>query len=174
MSRTGIFVILFLIILGVSMIPADITPEKKLVGMPAPDFTLKNLDQKEISLKDYRGKIVLINFWGTWCRPCWKENQALMQVREKYHQEGFEVLSIVLMSPEPAVRYTRETLKLTFPILWATDEVLKTYGITKQVYIPRTVLVDRQGIVREDILGAHDFPFFEQLVRKYLHTSSQK
>ncbi len=174
MMAQRIWLFLVIVLLGAGTVWGDITPEKKLVGSPAPDFTLKNLDQQEISLKDYRGKVVLINFWGTWCRPCWKENQALLQIREKYRQKGFEVLSIVLLSPEPSVRYTQQTLKLTYPILWATDEVLKAYGVTKQVYVPRTLLVDEKGIVREDVFGAHDFNFFDELVRKYLKAAPQK
>ena len=142
--------------------------EKKMVGTTAPDFTLKDLDGKKISLHDYKGRVILINFWGTWCKPCWKENQELLRVREMYKKKGLEVLGIVFLSPEPSVKYTRETLKLTYPILWSTDEVLKAYGITRTSEIPRTFLVDQEGTIREDIIGPKDFSFFEERVKKYL------
>lgn len=159
-------VIFLLVFLLIDFVNSE--TKEKLLGKPAPDFTLKDLNGKEISLYDYKGKVVLINFWGTWCKPCWKENQELMRVREKYRKKGLEVLGIVFLSPEPSVKYTRETLKLTYPILWSTDEVLKAYTITRASEIPRTFLVDQEGIIREDMIGPKDFSFFEERVKKYL------
>src|SRR5215510_13499817 len=65
-------------------------------GVPAPDFTLKDLDGKELSLAQYRGKVVLVDFWATWCDPCRVEIPWLIEMQDKYGPKGFTVLGIAM------------------------------------------------------------------------------
>src|SRR5262249_5738199 len=74
-------------------IPQD--PEKS-IGMPAPEFTLKDLNGKDVALNDYKGKVVLVNFWATWCTPCLGEIPELIEMQEKYGPRGFVILGLAM------------------------------------------------------------------------------
>jgi len=129
------------------------------------DFTLKDLEGKEISLKDYRGKMVLINIWATWCGPCRVEIPDLIKVRNKYKEKGFEVLGVVVSSKPRDVHAMVKQMKINYPILWGTPEALAQFGEINA--IPRTFLLDRDGKIVEDIVGSRNFQFFDQMIGKY-------
>ncbi|MFQ5584021.1 MAG: TlpA family protein disulfide reductase, partial [Calditrichia bacterium] len=133
-----------------------------------PEFTLNNLEGEEISLSDYRGKVVLVNFWATWCMPCLKEMPDLIKLNDKYSEKEFEVLGIVVASKEENVRKTVDNLRVNYPVLWGTNEVIKEFGNINS--IPRTFILDKEGNIVEDISGMRDFDFFEKTVKKYLKT----
>ncbi len=129
------------------------------------DFTLKDLEGKDVSLKDYRGKMVLINIWATWCGPCRVEIPDLIKVRKKYKDRGFEILGVVVSSRPQDVFTMVKQMKIDYPILWGTPEALAQFGEINA--IPRTFLLDREGKIVEDIVGSRSFQFFDQMVGKY-------
>ncbi|NOX38004.1 MAG: TlpA family protein disulfide reductase [Calditrichaeota bacterium] len=129
------------------------------------DFTLKDLDGKDVSLKDYRGKMVLINIWATWCGPCRVEIPDLIKVRKKYKDKGFEILGVVVSSKPRDVFAMVKQMKIDYPILWGTPEALAQFGEINA--IPRTFLLDREGKIVEDIVGSRNFKFFDQMIGKY-------
>ena len=89
-----------------------------LPGEPAPGFTLASLDGGEVSLSDYRGHVVLLNIWATWCPPCIREMLALQSLYDKFGTQGLEIVAVSADQGNPdAVRKFAEDLKLNFPIV---------------------------------------------------------
>jgi len=136
------------------------------LGEPAPNFQLPDLNGHLVTLSDLRGKVVLLNFWATWCGPCRVEMPAMEQLYHTFVREDFEILAVSIDAQGMVVtRPFQQEYHLTFPILHDPDyRVGLTYGARS---IPMTFLVDRQGVVRHQIFGARDWGAFEarQLVQ---------
>jgi thiol-disulfide isomerase/thioredoxin len=115
-------------------------------GAPAPAFQLGSADGKPVDLAGLRGKVVLINFWASWCGPCRKEMPILEQLNRQYRAKG---LALIGINVEPDSRAALQWLKATpvsFPILFDTDSrVSKLYQVAG---MPNTVIIDRKGTVR--------------------------
>lgn len=126
------------------------------VGDEAPNFRLRDLDGNLTSLSQFRGKVVLLNFWATWCGPCRVEMPAMEQLYRSLSRREFQILAVSTDSQGVAVtRPFQQKIGLTFPILHDTDmEVGMTYGARS---LPMTLMVDRQGVVRQKIFGARDW-----------------
>jgi peroxiredoxin len=130
------------------------------VGDPAPDFVLKTLGGKPVRLSSYQGKkVVLLDFWATWCNVCKKELPRINSNYKKYRDQGYEVLSIVLNASDAnGVRKIKKQKKLEYPILLDSDwKVSKKYGLEGP--IPVKVVVDGKGIIRFTHFG--EFPHGE-------------
>jgi len=113
---------------------------------PAPDFTLAARGGKTISLSQFKGQVVMINFWATWCGPCRQEMPLLESIHKKYGKMGFTLLGVnVEPDPEAAEAWLRET-PVSFPVLFDTkSEVSTLYSVSG---MPSTVIIDRKGVVR--------------------------
>ena len=113
---------------------------------PAPDFTLKSLEGRNLRLQELRGQVVLVNFWATWCGPCREEMPHLNKLHDKYHASGFVLLGVnVDDDPAKAIALAAK-LGLRFPVLPDADKkVSKLYDLRA---MPSTVLIDRDGRVR--------------------------
>lgn len=122
-------------------------------GDIAPDFTLQTLDGQTVSLSDYRGKGVVLNFWGTFCLPCRTEMPAFQKQYEINKDKGFEILAINMDEAEASVQGFVNQYGLTFPILMDQGEVAKKYRIDP---LPTTVLVNPDGKIERVILGPVD------------------
>ena len=120
-------------------------------GMPASDFTLSDLNGTVQSLSQYRGRIVLLNFWATWCKPCTTEMPAMQESYDKLHDQGFVVLAINELEDEAKVREHITAYGHTFPVLMDRDNrVANLYGVYG---LPVSVFIDEQGIVQEYVKG---------------------
>ncbi len=127
---------------------------------PAPGFTLGTLDGQVVSLSDYRGQRVLINFWATWCPPCRFEMPAIESVYRGYSDRDFVVLGVNLEESPRTVQPFVKELGLSFPILMDTDgEAAMLYGVRG---LPTSVFVDRDGMVAMRHIGPMDEAFIEQ------------
>jgi peroxiredoxin len=139
----------------------------------APDFTFPGLDGKMIRLSDYKGKVVLVNIWATWCPPCVAEMPSMEKLYQKFKGENFEILAVSI--DEPGLKAVAPFMKksgLTFPALIDSEGAIKTvYGITG---IPESFIIDKQGILIKKIVGPVDwaatnvFRFFSDLIQKPL------
>ena len=136
------------------------------LGEPAPNFQLPDLNGRLVTLSDLRGKVVLLNFWATWCGPCRVEMPAMEQLYRTLSRKDFEILAVSIDAQGVAItRPFQQEYHLTFPILHDADyRVGLIYGARS---LPMTFLVDRQGVVRHQIFGARDWgaPEAQQLVQ---------
>jgi peroxiredoxin len=115
-------------------------------GHAAPEFTLKSLKDRNLSLKEFRGQVVMINFWATWCGPCRQEMPALNVLYEKYRHAGFVLLGVNVDSETANAVQMASKLKAAYPILFDTDK--KASVLYHVSAMPTTVLIDRDGKVR--------------------------
>ena len=126
------------------------------LGEPAPNFQLRDLQGRLVTLSDLHGKVVLLNFWATWCGPCRVEMPAMEELYRTFSRKDFEILAVSTDAQGVSVtRPFQQENHLTFPILHDADyRVGLTYGARS---LPRTFMVDRQGVVRHQIFGARDW-----------------
>ncbi len=134
-------------------------------GFSAPDFTLQTLDGQQITLHALRGKVVVINFWATWCSPCKAEMPAMQQVYEAYRTQGLEILAITVERDTAAIEAFVQQYGLTFPILLDSETMAaRQYQVHGT---PTTFFVDRQGVIRWVVVGG---PMSEGLLRSKVET----
>ncbi len=135
------------------------------IGTEAPDFTLKTLDGKEVSLSDYRGKKVLLNFWATWCDPCKAEMPEMQKYYDEHKSENIEILAVNI-DPLNNVKGFVKEYGLTFPILL---DPIKTNGDTvNEIYqtlvIPTTYIVDENGTIEAKYTSTMTLDVIEELM----------
>lgn len=122
-----------------------------VVGTPAEDFELVDLNGDAQRLSHYRGTIVLLNFWATWCKPCTTEMPAMQATYDKLREKGFVVLAVNELEDEAKVREHIKEYGHTFPVLLDRDnQVANQFGVFG---LPVSVFIDEKGIVREYIKG---------------------
>lgn len=118
----------------------------ELAGATAPDFVLKSTAENNLRLSEYRGRVVLINFWATWCGPCRQEMPVLEKLHQKYERSGLTVLGVNMDEDPRDAREMAKALRVSFPVLFDLEKnVSRTYDVDA---MPATVLVDRDGTVR--------------------------
>jgi len=126
--------------------------EDPSVGNPAPDFQLSDLDGKTVSLSDFQGKPVLLNFWASWCRPCRVEMPHIQQVNEEWADKGLVVLAINTGETPSEVKKFMRDYELSLPVLLDTKRVVtEKYEVWS---IPTTIFIDKDGIIQAKVIGA--------------------
>ena len=135
-------------LLGVllSVFAASSLASSGLAGQSAPDFVLKSTTGENLRLSEYRGDVVMINFWATWCGPCRDEMPLLDELYSRYQRVGFSLLGVNIDDDTRRAMAMVEELGVSFPVLFdEKKEVSKLYEVEA---MPVTVLVDREGTVR--------------------------
>lgn len=121
------------------------------IGSMAPGFTLKGDNGKNLKLAEYRGQVVMINFWATWCSPCRQEIPHLNRLHERYRKTGFALLGINIDDQPRVAREMMQKLSVAFPVLFDTDKrVSRLYDVGA---MPSSLLIDRDGRIRYIHLG---------------------
>ena len=172
--------IIFLIIIGVGVIVLlqtkdsffDLSGKHRLgKDVPAPNFTLPGLDGKMVSLADYKGKVVLLNIWATWCPPCVEEMPSMEKLYQELKDEGLEILAVSIdESGAQAVLPFMKKHKLSFPALTDTKGAIKSLYQTTGV--PESFIIDKEGIIIEKVIGPRDWAasgairFFRNLIQR--------
>jgi peroxiredoxin len=125
------------------------------VGVGAPGFSLPTLGGGEVSLTSLRGKVVLLNFWASWCEPCQVEMPAMERLYRKLRPQGFELIAVSVDDNEKDVKDFSTRLGLTFPILLdPSKRVATTYQTFRY---PESFLIDRRGTLVEHYVGSRDW-----------------
>jgi len=135
-----------IIALVFSVFAASSLASSGMEGQPAPDFSLKSSTGENLRLSEYRGDVVMINFWATWCGPCRQEMPLLDALYSRYQRVGFNLLGVNIDDDSRRAMQMIEELGVNFPVLFdARKEVSKLYEVDA---MPVTVIVDRSGNVR--------------------------
>jgi thiol-disulfide isomerase/thioredoxin len=144
---------------GCNQHPASSPPPKQAViaageiGSHLPEFSVKDLQGREISSADLRGKVVLIDFWATWCQPCKKEMPGYQKLLNLYGSRGFAVIGFkfdTMMDMEDPIQFARK-IGVRYPLAVAPDDLKQKFGGIEG--LPTTMLYDRQGILRKKVVG---------------------
>ena len=166
------------------LIAADASPNEgmdasPLVGKAAPEFSLQDLSGKKVTLSSYKGKAVLINFWATWCGPCKLETPWIVELRNRYAGQGFEVIGVDsegddldpsdtagLAKEKSAVAAFVQQEHMPYPVLLGGDSLTKPYGGLDAM--PTSFYVDRNGTVIASQMGISSKDDMEAKIRKTL------
>ena len=144
-------------------------PEAAAVGRPAPAFTLPGLDGRMVSLSDYRGKVVVVNIWATWCPPCVDEMPSLEKLYQEFKAENFAILAVSIDSDGiEAVAPFMKKHALTFPALIDSQAAIRTSY--KTTGVPETFIINKQGILVKKVIGPLNWaaPEVKRYIRKLL------
>jgi thiol-disulfide isomerase/thioredoxin len=131
-------------------------------GGATPPLALQDLDGRPHSLEDYRGKVVLINFWATWCEPCREEMPSINRLRASLAAQPFAVLAVNLAEAEPRIRRFMEQVPLDFPVLLDRDSAAAKAWRAR--VLPVSFLVGPDGRIRYTVIGEYDWT--QEAVRK--------
>ena len=142
-------------------------PVERPGGKAAPSFTLQDLNGKPVSLSDFKGKVVILDFWATWCGPCVIEIPHFIELYEQYKDRGFAMVGISLdRQGVGIVKSFIQKYRVNYPILMTDGQVDKAYGgIT---YIPTTFVIDAAGNIRQKYVGYQDKAVFEADIKAFL------
>jgi len=140
-------------------------------GFPAPDFTLDTLGGESATLSAYRGKVVIVNLWASWCGPCRAEMPAIQKVYAANRERGLEVLAVngTFQDSESGAQAFAQELGLTFPILLDRDGAVSKRYLLRA--LPSTFFVDRKGVIRSVVFGG---PMTEALVQTKIEALLQE
>ncbi len=141
-------------------------PKPTASGNLAPDFTVTDIDNHKLSLADYKGKVVLLDFWATWCAPCRTEIPHFVEMQNKYGPDGFQVIGISMDDDAKPVKEFSQQYKLNYPVAVGDDKLAESYGGV--LGLPVNFIIDREGRIYAKHLGATDVSVFDQDVRDLL------
>jgi cytochrome c biogenesis protein CcmG/thiol:disulfide interchange protein DsbE len=147
---------------GTAEASASVTDRK-----PAPDFVLQDGEGRDVKLSDFRGKVVLLNFWATWCGPCKIEMPWFVDFQRQYTDQGFTVLAISLDEEGwEVVRPFTEEHKLNFPVLLGSDETAEQFGGVAA--LPTTFIIDQEGRIFSTHMGLVSKSDYEDEIKELL------
>ena len=132
----------------------------------APEFSLTDLNGRNLELASYRGKVVLLDFWATWCGPCRIEIPGFVDLQERYREQGLAIIGISLDDgPEPVREFYRE-YKMNYPVAMGDGKVSELFGGI--LGLPTTFLIGRDGRIYSKHMGATDISVFEEEIKELL------
>jgi thiol-disulfide isomerase/thioredoxin len=151
----------------------DVSPQNELstvpvqVNFPSPELTLSDIQGVSHSLSDYRGQVVLVNLWATWCPPCKEEMPALQAFYEKHQKNGFMIIAVNDGDPTADVLQFVKDYGLTFPV-WLDPTYLATEQAFKTLNLPSSFVIDRDGTTRLMWVGGINRTMLEKHVTPLL------
>lgn len=137
---------------------------------PAPAWKLKDVNGREVSSEQFKGKVMVVDFWATWCGPCREEIPGYVALQKKYGRDKLAVIGVSVDQQGPGVvKKFIERNKVDYQIVMADDDVVAAFGGAEGIqYIPTTFIIDREGRIRDRKSGAEPTAEFEQRLAKYL------
>jgi len=146
----------------------DACAATSLVHKRAPEFVRTDLDRKRLDLNAYRGKVVLLNFWATWCAPCQVEMPHFMAWQQKYGPRGLQVIGISMDDDPALVRQAYRKLKLNYPVAMGDVKLGDLYGGV--LGLPVTYLIDRHGEIQAEYQGETNLNKIERQMQSLLQS----
>ena len=137
----------------------------------APEFSATSLSGEKIDMKDYRGKVVLLDFWATWCGPCRMEIPGFVQLQQKYRDQGFAVIGVSMDDGPQPVREFYNQFRMNYPVVMGTNTMSELYGGI--MGLPTSFVIGRDGRIYAKHVGATEIAVFESEIRELLAGSSQ-
>jgi len=151
--RLKLFLIISALVSIILIIAGCAAPKCPDLNEAAPDFTLENPEGQEISLSDFKGKTIILNFWATWCGPCQLEMPFFQAIYEERADDGLIVMAVDVMENASSVGRFVSDMELTFPVLLDTNaKVARQYCLPQA--LPATLFIDEEGIIRAGKVGA--------------------
>ncbi len=147
-----VFLLLFVSLSNGAVAPWEI---EEIMNKPAPQFTLSDMDGREISLSSFNGKVIIINFWATWCPPCKAEMPSLDSLYREFRNSGLEVIAVSVDRSKDDIKDFLRSRSLEFIILH--DKELRVSRDYKVYAYPTSFIIDRKGILREKFIGEVDW-----------------
>ena len=132
---------------------------------PAAQFTATGVDGKPVKLTDYKGKVILLNFWATWCPPCLAEIPDLIKIQSKYKNK-VQIIGISMDQSSEDVKRMLPKAKFNYPIIMSDDKIRSGYGAIRAV--PTTIVINKDQMIVESLVGFHNQATFEATLSKYL------
>ncbi len=142
------------------------SPAPGSVHAVAADFSVQNIDGHPLALSNYGGKVVLLNFWATWCTPCRAEIPNFVQFQDSYGKEGFQIIGISMDDGPQPVREFYQQFKMNYPVGMGTDKLAQSYGGI--LGLPVTFLIGRDGRIAAKYVGAVQIGAAEQEIKSLL------
>lgn len=167
MRKAALIVVAALLLLGWTLWQHSGKP--RTTGLrPAPDFSVTDLSGRSLRLSDYRGQVVLLDFWATWCDPCKEEIPHFIQMQNKYASQGLQVVGISMDDAEPPVRRFQQQFQMNYPVAIGNPKLADQYGGI--LGLPVTLVIDRNGRITTRHVGATDPAVIEAEVVKLLRS----
>jgi len=135
---------------------------------PAPDFTLPLIDGGQLHLSSYRGKVVLLDFWATWCVPCREETPHFVELQQRYGGQGLQIIGVSMDDGTEPVRAFYQQFHMNYPVVMGTADVGAAYGGV--LGLPIAFLIDREGHIYAKHIGATDAAVFDKDIATLLQT----
>ena len=149
--------------------PAPQTTTKDLMGEPSPDFSLMDVSGQSRNVSEWQGKVLVINFWATWCPPCLEEIPHFINLQDKYGHQGLQFLGIALEGVDEVTSFANK-IGINYPLLVGEQEVIKLAGkFGNQIGgLPYTVILDKNGLINFIKIGPLSVAEAEQVITSLL------
>jgi len=161
-----IFAVVAVVLAWILLRPPAVNHKGGSALRPAPDFALTDLSGNRVNLSAYRGKVVLLDFWATWCAPCKEEIPHFVDMQNRYGPRGFQVIGISMDDDEKPVREFQQQFKMNYPVAVGSAKLAEQYGGV--LGLPITFVIDPQGRIVSRHIGQTKAEVFEAEIQKLL------
>ncbi|MFA5057886.1 MAG: TlpA disulfide reductase family protein [Opitutaceae bacterium] len=159
--------VIALVISGIAPVTSSLRAEAGFESVPAPSWQLKDVDGRAISSGQFKGKVMVVDFWATWCGPCRSEIPGYVALQQKYAKAGLVIVGMSLdQGGAGGVKKFMADEKITYQVVMGDDRVVDAFGGVEA--IPTTFIIDRNGLIRFRKVGAMPAGEFEAVLQQFL------
>ncbi|MEO6873995.1 MAG: redoxin family protein [Opitutaceae bacterium] len=159
----------FLLGFALTLTAASLLRAETVPATPAPAWKLQDVNGNEVSSAQFKGKVIVVDFWATWCGPCRMEIPGYIELKKKYGKDGLVIIGISCDTDKNAPQTVKNFMKqagMTYQVVMADEEVQTAFGGMDA--IPTTFIIDRAGNIRDRKVGAEPTAEYEKVILKYL------